>query len=147
MNTAAAARRLRDQPVERWRASSRSPSGENGSPRFSRLRGEAHQVAVHHVAGVLEVGGEDQDLASGAPMVGLGQRLRIERGEIGLDRGVQLVEHVVQALGVGDAPAVGAVQRVRAPVSMVSSTSAMRSASRAAPASATPASRARPSSR
>ena len=73
--------------------------------------GDDQQVAVHHVAGVLHVGGEGEDLG-GAAMVRLAHRLAVEPGQIGADGGVQPVEHVVEPARLGDAAAVAAREAV-----------------------------------
>ena len=72
-----------------------------------------------------------------APVVGLGHRLGIERDQIGLDRGVEPVEHVVQPLGLGDPRAVVPLEGVAQALQHGFEHVRSRSASRAAPPSAT----------
>jgi hypothetical protein len=52
---------------------------------------------------------EGQDLLR-PPVVGFVHGLRVERGQIGLGGGVELVEHVVQAFGLADPAAVVPLQ-------------------------------------
>ena len=100
MNTAAAAHSWR--PAGRSTSLTSACSRESGRPRFRRFAQVAHQVTVHDVAGRSRLVVKAR-ISRQRPMIGLAQRLRVERSQIGLDRAVQPVEHVVQPSHLGDA--------------------------------------------
>ena len=96
MNREAAARRL---AISRsiMALSSASPSFEKASPRFRRFEACGRRLHVDDIAGLFDVHGEGQDLVQAA-MIALAEFVGIERGEIGFDRRVQLIEDIVEPL-------------------------------------------------
>ena len=76
------------------------------------LGGDRHQIVLHNVAGVLEVGDKSEDLRQPAIVVII-ERIGIEIGQIDLDRPVEAVEHVVEPLCRGDAFPVALIDRIK----------------------------------
>src|SRR6266404_1113962 len=109
MNTAAAAWTL-PQPLEHG-ADLGLAFGREGEAAFQALGGDRDQALVDDVAGMFEIGDEGEDLAQPA-IVGIVERLRVEPGQINLDRAVEPVEYIVEPLGRGELLAVAAIERI-----------------------------------
>ena len=110
MNTAAAVRTFFDQPLQH-RADLAAALGRERQIALDLLGEVRRDAAFDDVAGMFEIGDEGQDLRQPPIVLGI-EGFVVERGQIGLDRAVEPIEHVVEPPGFGDALAVAATERL-----------------------------------